>query len=40
MGYIQWDREARTVSKGPYFDDLRRVLDSIDGRRARNYVST
>lgn len=29
-GYVEWDREAHTVSVGPAFDEVRPVLELLD----------
>lgn len=32
-GYIEWDRDAGLVTKGPRFDEIRPLLEFLDGRR-------
>jgi len=36
-GYIEWDRDAHVVSKGPEFDALRPLLEVIEGRRDERF---
>ena len=32
-GFVEWDRDANVVSRGPRFDDLRPLLEMIDDPR-------
>ena len=32
-GYIEWDRNAHRVTRGPRFDEIRPVVELLDGRR-------
>ncbi|WP_226480326.1 DUF7344 domain-containing protein [Natrinema amylolyticum] len=34
-GFIEWDREDHVVTKGPRFDDVRPLLELVDGQRER-----
>ncbi|MDS0473536.1 transcriptional regulator [Natrinema sp. 1APR25-10V2] len=32
-GYIEWDREASIVTKGPQFDEIRPLLEFLEANR-------
>lgn len=32
-GYIRWERDARKMTKGPKFDEIRPLLELVDNRR-------
>lgn len=32
-GFVEWDRSAHVVARGPRFDELRPLLELLDGRR-------
>lgn len=32
-GFIEWDREEQVVTKGPRFDEIEPILDSLDENR-------
>jgi len=38
-GYVEWDRDAHLVTRGPEFDDLRPLLEVVDGRRGERLLS-
>ncbi|WP_177209108.1 hypothetical protein [Natronobacterium haloterrestre] len=31
-GYIEWDREAAVITKGPEFDEIRPLLEFLNER--------
>ena len=33
FGFIEWDRGARVVTRGPRFEEIRPLLEFLDGRR-------
>ena len=33
FGFVEWDRDAHVVARGPRFDEIRPVLELLDGRR-------
>ncbi|GAA0669621.1 hypothetical protein ACFQDG_09000 [Natronoarchaeum mannanilyticum] len=38
-GYVEWDRDAHLVTRGPAFDDLRPLLEVVDGRPGERRLS-
>ena len=32
-GFVEWDRDAHVVARGPRFDEIRPLLELLDGRR-------
>ena len=39
-GFVQWDRGAHVVTRGPRFDELRPLLEFLAGRRSEPYAVT
>ncbi|ADB60866.1 hypothetical protein Htur_1982 [Haloterrigena turkmenica DSM 5511] len=32
-GYVEWDRDEHRVTRGPRFDEIRPIVELLDGRR-------